>query len=248
MPNYNVRRVAFNVGGKVFETTESTIRRIAGTRLTALLDEAEVDEEPVDNGRREFFIDHDPRYFEAVLNFLRSRSFPVDYAEHIVDDLEREAKFYGISELANCCRSLREPLKLNDEVQWRRDAIESYWRNFVQCVVDNTLRIPFTFEKNSHFFSKCIACREECDPKCSGVYDIHVDDWTALAHHMQSMTGTVIKIVGTTCVIVKFDNETTVHLPRTALKRKVKSFDVDINTQQQQPPRKLPLTVTTSIR
>lgn len=80
----NSRTIGFNVGGKIFQTTEQTIRRIPGTRLTALLDEGpEADE---------FFIDHDPRYFEIVLNFLRSRSFPVDYAEHIIEDLEREAK------------------------------------------------------------------------------------------------------------------------------------------------------------
>ena len=80
----NSRTISFNVGGKLFQTTEQTIRRISGTRLTALLDEGpEADE---------FFIDHDPRYFEIVLNFLRSRSFPVDYAEHIIEDLEREAK------------------------------------------------------------------------------------------------------------------------------------------------------------
>uniref|UniRef100_A0AC34F2Z5 BTB domain-containing protein n=1 Tax=Panagrolaimus sp. ES5 TaxID=591445 RepID=A0AC34F2Z5_9BILA len=233
------KRISFNVGGRIFETTEQTIRRIPDTRLTSLLDGSPDSDE--------FFIDHDPRYFEVVLNFLRSRSFPQDYAENIIDDVEREAKFYGISELANCCRTLREPLKMGDEVQWRKDAIEHYWRNFVQCVVDNSLKMPFTFEKNSHFFAKCIACAEEYDPKTSNVYDVHVDDWSALSHHMLSLKGKIIQIFGQTCVMVKFENNTTVHLPRTAVKRVGNLLDLSDKTTNTSA-RKAPLTSTASVR
>uniref|UniRef100_A0A914Q2W2 BTB domain-containing protein n=1 Tax=Panagrolaimus davidi TaxID=227884 RepID=A0A914Q2W2_9BILA len=200
------KRISFNVGGRIFETTELTIRRIPSTRLTSLLDDSPDSDE--------FFIDHDPRYFEVVLNFLRSRSFPADYAEHIIDDVEREAKFYGISELANCCRTLREPLKMNDEVQWRKDAIEHYWRNFVQ--------------------------RKDAS-------EIHVDDWSALAHHMISLKGKVIQVIGQTCVMVKFENNTTVHLPRTAVKRIGNLLDLSDKTTNTSA-RKQPLTSTASVR
>uniref|UniRef100_A0AC34Q421 BTB domain-containing protein n=1 Tax=Panagrolaimus sp. JU765 TaxID=591449 RepID=A0AC34Q421_9BILA len=190
------RTITFNVGGRCFQTTDQTIRRISGTRLTALLDE---DEEAT-----EFFIDHDPRYFEVVLNFLRSRSFPVDYAEHIIDDVEREAKFYGISELANCCRNLREPLKLHDE--------------------------------------------EEVDPKCSNVYDVHVDDWSALSHHMQTMTGKIIQVMGQSCCMVKWENDTIVHLPRTALKKCANLLGSNLNDKTPQAVTKKVLTSTASVR
>lgn len=150
--------------------------------------------------------------------------------------------------MANCCRNLKEPLKLHDEVQWKRDAIEHYWRNFVQCVVDNSLRIPFTFEKNSHFFAKCIACHEEVDPKCSNVYDVHVDDWSALSHHMQTMTGKVIQVMGQSCCMIKWENDTTVHLPRTAVKRCAKLLGSNLNDKTPQAVTKKVLTSTASMR
>jgi adenosine deaminase len=51
-------RIVFNIGGRRFETTEATVRRISNTRLTNLLDENAV------NG--EIFIDRDARNFEHV--------------------------------------------------------------------------------------------------------------------------------------------------------------------------------------
>ena len=140
-------------------------------------------------------------------------------------------------------------MKLHDEVQWRRDAIDHYWRNFVQCVVDNSLKIPFTFEKNSHFSAKCIACQEEVDPKYANVYDVHVDDWSALSHHMQTMTGKISQLIGQSCCIVKWENETIVHLPKTAIKRYCKSLALDLNDKTPVVSmKKTPLTSTSSVR
>ena len=64
----------------------------------------------------------------------------------------------------------------------------------MKCVVDTTLYMPFTFERNSHFLSKCIACDESYDPKCANIYDINIDDWSALAHHMKTMKGVVVQV------------------------------------------------------
>jgi hypothetical protein len=62
------------------------------------------------------------------------------------DVLEKEAQFYGISELANMCRASREPLKVNERVRWRRDAIPHYSKLFLKTIIDNKLVIPFTYD------------------------------------------------------------------------------------------------------
>ncbi|KAI3415819.1 hypothetical protein GPALN_005394 [Globodera pallida] len=183
-------RIVFNVGGCKFETSRQTIRRIRGTRLTHLLDANE------QSDGEEIFIDRDGTKFEYVLNFLRN-----GYILHVDDDgdelfdvLEKEAQFYGISEMANLCRSMREPLRHNEAVRWRKDAIPHYWRLFLKCLIDKTLHIPFTYERNSFFYAKCIACETDFDPKCSNVYSVNVDEWSALGHHMHQMCGRVEKV------------------------------------------------------
>lgn len=80
-------RVVFNVGGRRFETTEQTVRRIPNTRLSQLLDEREADP-PV----AEVFIDRDPSHFESVLNFLRNGHLPPNASEATIICLEKEAQ------------------------------------------------------------------------------------------------------------------------------------------------------------
>lgn len=55
-----------------------------------------------------------PVRFEYVLNFLRNGYIVhVDTdGDELFDVLEKEAQFYGISEMANLCRTMREPLRL----------------------------------------------------------------------------------------------------------------------------------------
>ncbi|KAI3415818.1 hypothetical protein GPALN_005394 [Globodera pallida] len=210
-------RIVFNVGGCKFETSRQTIRRIRGTRLTHLLDANE------QSDGEEIFIDRDGTKFEYVLNFLRN-----GYILHVDDDgdelfdvLEKEAQFYGISEMANLCRSMREPLRHNEAVRWRKDAIPHYWRLFLKCLIDKTLHIPFTYERNSFFYAKCIACETDFDPKCSNVYSVNVDEWSALGHHMHQMCGRVEKLIGQNCVLIKWDNGVLTHLPNSAVKRTI---------------------------
>src|ERR1700735_823321 len=90
---------------------------------------------------------------------------------------------------------MREPLKQGETVRWRDEAIPHYWRILVKCVVDRTLNLPFTFERNSHFCARCVACDEIFDPKCANIYEINFAEWRALSHHMKSMKGRVQKVM-----------------------------------------------------
>lgn len=207
-------RVTFNVGGRRFETCRQTIRRIPETRLTHLLDECT---------EAEIFIDRDGARFEYVLNYLRNGyiAHGDDDEDELFEMLEKEAQYFGISEMANLCRSMREPLKPRESVRWRRDAIPHYWKLFLKCLVDRTLSIPFTYERNSFFYAKCIACETDFDPKCSNVYSANVEEWSALGHHMIQMCGRVEKLIGQTCVLIKWDNGVITHLPNSAVKRTI---------------------------
>eukprot|EP01062_Namystynia_karyoxenos_P002153 TRINITY_DN10749_c1_g1_i1.p1 TRINITY_DN10749_c1_g1~~TRINITY_DN10749_c1_g1_i1.p1 ORF type:complete len:226 (+),score=56.67 TRINITY_DN10749_c1_g1_i1:88-765(+) len=86
-----------NVGGRHFTTTVETIAKARGSMLSALV-----------SGRHEvardkggaIFIDRNPRYFELILEYLRTDQ--VD--QHLLDRmdqraLERELDFYGLDEL-----------------------------------------------------------------------------------------------------------------------------------------------------
>ena len=135
---------------------------------------------------------------------------------------------------------MREPLKMQENVRWRKDAIpasspslltlilliyldlfQHYWKLFLKCLVDRSLYIPFTYERNSFIYAKCIACETDFDPKCSNVYSVNVDDWSALSHHMGQMCGRVEKLIGQTCVLIKWDNGVCTHLPNSAVKRTI---------------------------
>nr|CAD2122211.1 unnamed protein product [Meloidogyne enterolobii] len=219
--NNNSSRIVFNIGGKCFETSSQTIKRIPNTRLTHLVEECELVK---GNSPIEIFIDRDGSRFEYVLNYLRNGYIANgdNEGDELFEMLEKEAQYFGISEMANLCRSMQEPLAVKDCVHWRKDAIPHYWKIFLKCVIDRSLIIPFTYERNRCFFcAKCIACEADFDPKCSNIYSFNVDDWSALGHHMGQMCGRVEKLLGQTCVLVKWDNGVTIHLPNSALKRAI---------------------------
>uniref|UniRef100_A0A1I7YJA5 BTB domain-containing protein n=1 Tax=Steinernema glaseri TaxID=37863 RepID=A0A1I7YJA5_9BILA len=204
------RKVVLDIGGTQFVTTEKTIARIPN-----LFQELEPDDHGV------IFVDKDGFNFSYILNFMRdgSSSFLETCQEDTIREIARQAEFYKISELVALCASYDQPPTLHDLVKWRSDSIDVYWQLFVRHIVDDSLRLPFHYERNSHTLAKCIACEETFDPKCSYVYDIDMDEWSATRHHMQYMTGQVTQKFGTTCCLVKWSNGCQVHLPITAIRK-----------------------------
>ena len=91
----NNSRISFNVGGKLFETSRQTIRRIPDTRLTHLLDEYE---SGIATGEQqsdaEVFIDRDGTKFDYVLNYLRNGYIVHgdDDGDELFEMLEKEAQ------------------------------------------------------------------------------------------------------------------------------------------------------------
>ncbi|CBI83240.1 BTB domain-containing protein [Caenorhabditis elegans] len=204
-------RVLLNVGGKKFETTVATLTRVSDTVLAVMVSDRWKTGD-------EIFIDRDPKHFGKVLNYLRDGDhFVAPSDTEACDELKREAHFYNMPFLAEMCMPMN--VDVADVVQWKRDAIEIYWRPFVRYMVDDSLSLPFIYDRNNHTLARCIACEEFQDPKCSYLFDINYTAWEPMRHHMYNMTGEVTQLMGENCCIVAWDNGQQIHLPKSALSK-----------------------------
>lgn len=97
-------RVRFNVGGKIFETTSTTLAN-AGRHslLGALLDDSWNPQQPAAGGGGEYFIDRNPACFAVLLDLLRTGELhvPPNVPERL---LYREALFYGLLDHVRAAR------------------------------------------------------------------------------------------------------------------------------------------------
>lgn len=68
---FDDRRLRINVGGVIFETMRSTLRKRPATRLALLADRLESDE-TWDVERKEYFFDRHPGVFSSILHCYRT--------------------------------------------------------------------------------------------------------------------------------------------------------------------------------
>ncbi|KAL8602348.1 hypothetical protein ACOMHN_022861 [Nucella lapillus] len=72
------RRIRLNVGGVVFETLRSTLRRKPSTRLAQLADRLESDD-TWDLERQEYFFDRHPGVFASILHSYRTEELHTEH-------------------------------------------------------------------------------------------------------------------------------------------------------------------------
>ncbi|CAO3617642.1 unnamed protein product [Cunninghamella blakesleeana] len=92
-------RIKLNVGGQIFETSLSTLRRDPNSTLAAMFNGySNIVPDEVDGS---YFIDRDGTYFRLVLNYLRDLKVPSSVREDpkIMDELMQEARHYQINGL-----------------------------------------------------------------------------------------------------------------------------------------------------
>ena len=105
------RRVRINVGGRKFQTWESTLRRYPNTLLGCN------DKDNFFDGKsREYFFDRDPAFFRHILNFYRKGKLHFS-ADQCDLPYEEELKFYRIDSdfIAPCCRAEFESVMHSNE-------------------------------------------------------------------------------------------------------------------------------------
>ncbi|XP_027011932.1 putative potassium channel regulatory protein [Tachysurus fulvidraco] len=93
--------ITFNVGGQIFITKVSTIRRHPQSRFAHMLDETDPEFKVVNS---QVFIDRDWGLFRFIMEYLRTGRITLS-GEFETDGLLREAEFYNISALSDFLRS-----------------------------------------------------------------------------------------------------------------------------------------------
>ncbi|GFS29026.1 BTB/POZ domain-containing protein [Actinidia rufa] len=89
-------RIKLNVGGKLFETTASTLRSGGPDSLLAALSNR-----PENSYSDPVFIDRDPEIFSVLLSLLRSNRLPSTARRFTKQELVDEAAYYGIESRLN---------------------------------------------------------------------------------------------------------------------------------------------------
>ncbi|KAF7689524.1 putative potassium channel regulatory protein isoform X1 [Silurus meridionalis] len=110
--------ITFNVGGQIFTTKVSTIRRHPKSRFARMLDDADPEFKVVNS---QVFIDRDWGLFRLILEYVRTGRITLS-GEFETEELLREAEFYNISALAdflrsNNCHAKNEILELRFVIQ-----------------------------------------------------------------------------------------------------------------------------------
>jgi len=90
--DFGKRKVVFDVGGKRFATSVSTLTKFEHTYFYALISS---NIEPDDDGC--YFIDRNPKYFGVILDFLRTSEVNLEgYTDRELHDLQKEMDYYQI--------------------------------------------------------------------------------------------------------------------------------------------------------
>ncbi|KAI8092664.1 BTB/POZ protein [Halteromyces radiatus] len=92
-------KIKLNVGGQLFETSLSTLRRDPNSTLAAMFNgHSNITPDETDGS---YFIDRDSTYFRLVLNYLRDLRVPSSIREDpkVMDELMQEARHYQINGL-----------------------------------------------------------------------------------------------------------------------------------------------------
>lgn len=85
--------VELNVGGEVFTTTVSTLKKYPRSKLAEMFASGQSKTRTDSEGR--FFIDRPGTYFKYILEYLRSNQVPMQY----IQEVYKEALFYDIEPL-----------------------------------------------------------------------------------------------------------------------------------------------------
>ena len=89
--------IKLNVGGREFTTTRSTLMADQNSLLSKMVEQTDGSATKVHDGA--YFIDRSPKYFEIILNFLRSGEIEVIRNVVDLDVLLKEAMYYNISSM-----------------------------------------------------------------------------------------------------------------------------------------------------
>lgn len=169
-------RIKFNVGGKIFETTSTTIAKAGkGTLLGALLDDRGNLKKSHKNS--EYFIDRNPKYFSVLLDLLRTGELdiPSNMNERL---LYREALYYGLENHVREARwdpfaynYRREPIVQAKPINFQRESkkIPNHKKKLGKNLVGS--RIKVWWPDDRIFYEAVVASYDHATKKYKIIYD-----------------------------------------------------------------------------
>lgn len=102
--------ITLNIGGKVFQTRASTLLSVKDTLFYGILcRDIETDSE----FSKEMFFDRSYTHFPLFLDYLRTKRFSLKgYNKFDVEEVSREAEYYGFSEIINHIEDLKKEITI----------------------------------------------------------------------------------------------------------------------------------------
>ncbi|NP_001084643.1 potassium channel tetramerization domain containing 14 S homeolog [Xenopus laevis] len=158
--------VQLNIGGEIYTTTLSTLKRCSGSKLFDLFNgqpKLRTDSE----GR--FFIDRDGKYFRYILEYLRTNQVPTEF----VKEVYKEALFYDIEPLV---KILEESPVIFGEIVGKKQflaRVPNYSENIE--VIIRIARAEVVASRYSNVIV-CVARTEDDVGKCHDAFNsLHMD-------------------------------------------------------------------------
>eukprot|EP01111_Echinosteliopsis_oligospora_P002101 TRINITY_DN13090_c0_g1_i1.p1 TRINITY_DN13090_c0_g1~~TRINITY_DN13090_c0_g1_i1.p1 ORF type:complete len:205 (+),score=47.38 TRINITY_DN13090_c0_g1_i1:76-690(+) len=141
--------VCINVGGKIFNTTTTTLCNDTKSMLHAMFSGKYPASKKDTQGN--FFIDRDGKYFRYILNYLRDGSIDVPTDMHHTMQILREARFYQVDSLVHLLQSHIRKNENREKLKKKGDFAVVYLGGY-----GNNAAI-YTKETGGGFTSSCIA-------------------------------------------------------------------------------------------
>uniref|UniRef100_A0A6J0V347 BTB/POZ domain-containing protein KCTD14 n=1 Tax=Pogona vitticeps TaxID=103695 RepID=A0A6J0V347_9SAUR len=149
--------IELNVGGEIFMTTLSTLKKYPGSKLAEMFASGQPKLRTDAKGR--YFIDRPGTYFKYILEYLRSSQVPMQY----VQDVYKEALFYDIEPLI---KQLEDSPQIFGELVARKQflaRVPSYTENIelmiriarAEAVASRQSSVVVCVVKNEEDMAKC---------------------------------------------------------------------------------------------
>ncbi|KAI8970946.1 BTB/POZ protein [Pilobolus umbonatus] len=91
-------KIKLNVGGQIYETSLSTLRKDPNSWLASIFSDTS---QLLADSNHSYFIDRDGTHFRIILNYLRDLKIPPSVTENprVMDELMQEARYYQLNGL-----------------------------------------------------------------------------------------------------------------------------------------------------
>ncbi|CAP36761.1 Protein CBG19646 [Caenorhabditis briggsae] len=137
--------VKLNIGGKVFQTTESTLKRFDGFFKTLLETSVPITRDKNDN----YFIDRSSQHFEIILNYMRDGDVVLPDSDKSILEIQKEAQYYMLMGLVEICEK-KIPKKVEKILKFLEN--ENQLLEVIANITDKPVLVVYYTLEECNFF------------------------------------------------------------------------------------------------